>query len=80
MSAELNGEPKLMEQDGSQAGAKSWSVQVPLTVRYKGEQTSVTQNLQVQLTLVPVDKSVNSFGVAIRQFIARADGTPKTSS
>lgn len=70
VTAKLDGKVSLKKQKIVN-GEKTWQVLVPIAVTYSGMQQNILQNLDVSVTLVPVDKTVNAQGFAITQFIAK---------
>ena len=70
VSAKLAGHPRLIKQRFFD-GKKAWQVQVPVQVSYNGKIQRIQQNLDVEITIVPVASKLSSKGIAIEQFIAK---------
>ena len=70
VTAKITGEAKLVKQ-AVVNGERTWQILVPVSVNYAGQQQQLTQDLEVNITLVPVATDVNPQGLAITQFIAK---------
>lgn len=77
MVGQITGEAKIIKHN-LQNNEESWNIQIPMEVTYTTpENKKLVHNYVVKVGIVPVDKSENSSGIAVIQFIAQPDTTVK---
>ncbi len=74
VSAALAGQPRLLRQHFFN-GERAWQIQVPVRVLYQGKAQHVQQNLDVEVTIVPVADQLNK-EIAVEQFVAKPATMP----
>ena len=70
VKGEISGDIKLLRQS-VESGTKHWQLLVPCHVEYSNSKEKIEQNLNVEVTFIPVPKTDNLHGVAVTQFIAK---------
>jgi hypothetical protein len=73
MVGQITGEAKIIKHN-LQNNEESWNIEIPMEVAYTTpENKKLVHNYRVQVGIIPVDKSENSSGIAVIQFIAKPD-------